>query len=179
MRTNEVWSRSYDVRKALEGVREEREIEFGDTGEMVRYRGVRILWPIFIVQVGMLRFSAGFYAATRAIQADLYRLEACTHRSLRDYDDSTGQKCIDWLARFTGLPSNFLVEYISAQAWDFIFKGKTGKHRFRRLPRILDSLDPISREYQAFDAEISTIAAQEGRSADDVRDVREWPEFRW
>ncbi len=170
---------AYDVRKALEGMREEREIEFADSGEMVRYRGVRILWPVFLSQVGLLRFSAGYYATSRVIQADLYRLEACAHRSLRDYDTSTAQKCIDWLGGFSGLPSNYLVEFVTAQAWEFVFEGRIGKNRFRRLPRILRSLDPMSRRYQAFDAEISTVAAQNGRSPDDVRDARDWPEFRW
>jgi hypothetical protein len=170
---------AYDVRKSYEGQREEKSFSRKETGEKVVYKGERILWPCFLLQLGLLRYSAGHHPTTRLVQAHLYQLEACAEKALLEYHVETGQKCLEWLSGFSGLPSKFLVEFINGQTRAYITTGKAGQARFKKLPALLRTLSPISEEYRRFDGIISTSAAQHACSPDELSDRSDWPDFEW
>jgi len=88
---------AYDVRHAYQGNRDTESIENSV------YFSVDILWPILLVQVGMLRASAAYVATTKAHQAALYRIEACIEEALNAIDANVSLKCCDWLR---GVKSN-------------------------------------------------------------------------
>ena len=48
---------AYDVRKAMEDQRETLAVET-DYGEELSYKGERVLWPTFLLQLALLRWSA-------------------------------------------------------------------------------------------------------------------------
>ena len=52
----------------------------------MKYRGVRILWPIFLPQLAMLRHYAGYRTTDHRDQACLYLLEDCAITSLLAFD---------------------------------------------------------------------------------------------
>lgn len=168
---------AYDVRKAYEGA---RRIEPINTPRgSAEYYSVDILWPVFLVQLGMLRTAAGYLPTSRSHQACLYRLEACAESALLQMEPSVGAMCLRWLSRWSPLPDGFLLEFVSQQARDFVFGGAAGKARFRRLPTVLDDVSPFSSKYREFERYMSEHAAKQNARPQDLWDLSEWPEFRW
>src|SRR5262245_24123867 len=61
---------AYDIRKAKDKSREER--EFGLDDDKVTYRGVSVLWPVFLPQLALLRHYAGYRNTDHRDQGCLY-----------------------------------------------------------------------------------------------------------
>lgn len=168
---------AYDVRKAYEGA---RRVEPTATPHgSADYYAVDVLWPIFLVQVAMLRTAAGYLPTNRAHQANLYRLEACAESALQHMDPAVGSICMRWLAHYAPLPDSFLLEFVSQQARDFVFGATAGKARFRRLPAILDDISTFSPKYKEFERFMSEHAAKQNARPQDLWDFSAWPDFRW
>lgn len=168
---------AYDVRKAYEGA---RRVEPTTTPHgSAEYYAVDVLWPIFLVQVAMLRRAGGYLPTNRAHQANLYRLEACAESALLQMDPAVGSICMRWLAHYALLPDSFLLEFVSQQARDFVFGATGGKARFRRLPAILDDISTFSPKYKDFERLMTGHAAKQNARPQDLRDSSEWPDFRW
>lgn len=169
---------AYDIRHAYQKDRKAK--TFGhDEYDQVKYRGVDILWPIILVQAGLLRWSAGFVPTNNKHQANLYKLESCLEESLNSFDPEIGQYCMDWLARFSGFSSNYIVSFLSHCTKKFICEGKAGKARFKKLPSVLESFFPLSKEYREFEETVVKIANDKKCEPNDLQDRSEWPEFRW
>ena len=94
--TEFVMGLAYDLRHAYQKDREVRSFGF-DEYDKVIYRGVSVLWPVFLVQLGLLRWAASFNPTTRDTQANLYRLEACAENALTSYDPMIGAWCFHWV----------------------------------------------------------------------------------
>ena len=89
---------AYDVRHAYQGDRRTRRVE--TFKGKCTYFAVDILWPIFLVQVAMLRSAASYLPTGKSQQANLYRLEACAENALNDLDADISCECCRWLAEF-------------------------------------------------------------------------------
>lgn len=169
---------AYDVRHAFQRDRLER--EFGvDSLDKVACRGVQIVWPIFLVQVSLLRRAAGLKPTTGAHQADIYRLEYEAEQALVTYDAAVGGECVPLIPLAGDLPRDYLVEYISCWARDYVEQGSAGKARFKKLPVLLRSLWWVGDEYKAFAAHLKTTAAEQGCQPSELTDGSKWREFRW
>lgn len=168
---------AYDVRKAYEG--ERRTGPTATPHGSADYYAVDILWPAFLVQVAMLRTTAGYLPTNRTHQANLYRLEACAESALLQMDLAVGSICMRWLAQYAPLPDNFLLEFVSQQTREFVFGATAGKARFRRLPTILDDISTFSPKYKDFERFMSEQAAKQNARPQDLWDFSEWPDFRW
>ncbi len=168
---------AYDFRKAYEGARriEPAEVQ----GSSAKYFAVDILWPVFLVQLGMLRAAAGYLPTSRAQQSTLYRLEACAEQAMSAFDPSVSAICMRWLAHFTPLPETFLFEFVSQQAHSFVFGAAGGKSRFKRLPVILDDINSLSSRYRDFERSLSAQAAKEGCSPQSLVSLEPWAAFKW
>jgi hypothetical protein len=167
---------AYDVRKSYEGQREK-----WAEGEPIYsgYTAVDILWPNFLVQLGMLRSACAYAPTDRRIQATLYALENCAESALFELDPAVGALCMRWLAQFTRLTDNFLLEFVVHQNKDYLFGAAAGKARIRRLPRLLDDISPFSSAYQDFERSIKKQAEAANAKPQDMGDWSEWPEFKW
>lgn len=163
---------------AYKNLRETR--VFGSHDEdRVTYRGVSILWPFFLVQLGLLRRAASFKPTTRDTQSDLYRLEACAEGALTSYDPTVGKRCFDWLTSFHGFPTTYLIQFVPHCSLQYVTVGKGGKARFDRLPDILRMIDPMSSEYRAFEEQQAHLAPKQSYRPGGITDIEEWPKFRW
>jgi hypothetical protein len=170
---------AYDVRHAYQGMRNVR--TFGiDKLQKVKYYGVSIIWPVFLVQVALLRWAASFKSTTKEIQANLYRLETCAEQSLLSYEPKVATFCIEWLSSFSGFPKNYHAEFVDNCARTYIKQRPTGKKRFEHLPEILKMLSPLSREYKEFTIYLETLAKEKNCKPEDLTSVlEEWPDFKW
>ena len=167
---------AYDLRKAKEGRRDRWS---SDAGEYEGYSAVNVLWPVFLVQLGMLRSACAYMPTNRRVHAHLYALEACAAEALTEFDPVVGAMCMRWLANFTLLPDTFLLEFVTQQTKEFIFGAGQGKARFRRLPGLLDEISSRSQAYQNFERAVTKQSHSLGASPKDMMDLSEWPEFKW
>ncbi|MCC9595324.1 DUF6904 family protein [Rubrivivax sp. JA1055] len=167
---------AYDLRKAREGKRDRWP---SDADAYVGYSAVNILWPIFLVQLGMLRAACAYMPTDRRIQAHLYSLEACAAEALTEFDPSISAMCMRWLANFNLLHDSFLMEFVTHQTREFLFGADQGKARFRRLPRLLDEISPFSQAYHEFERAVVKQAHAQGAKPQDMTDLSEWPDFKW
>ncbi len=171
---------AYEVRHAYQGDREVHKFA-GDVShsETTIYYSFRTLWPIFLMQLGLLRWAAGFQPTGREHQANLYRLEACTENALVSFDPFVGRRCVEWLSHFQGLSGKYLLQYIQNCTLQYVTVGKPGKARFKELPEILRMLSPFSQEYRAFEEYLQGIANEKGCRPEELNDFESWPQFKW
>jgi hypothetical protein len=167
---------AFELRKACEGKRDQWE----PRGlEPENYLGFNSLWPIFLVQLGMLRSTCAYRPTDRRMQAHLYALEACAADALAGYDPAVGAICMRWLADFNIPHQDFLLSFVSYQSKDFVFGAESEASRFRRLPKVLDEISPHSSTYKKFARAVTEQAHTEGADAQEMADWSEWPDFNW
>lgn len=169
---------AFELRKAYEGQRERREFGF-DALDSVTYQGCKLLWPNFLVQVGLLRWAAAFNPTTKSLQANLFRLGAVTEDALRRSDAKIGAECIEWLAGFRGFPNDYLLQFVEDVCLDYVTETRPGKARFATLPRILRSTYSFSKDYQCFKERLEQISEFQKCKPGDLISRAEWPGFKW
>jgi hypothetical protein len=169
---------AYDVRHAFQGDRLVKQIDTLALDE-IEYLGEQILWPYFLIQMGILRQGAAYVPTSAAHQADIYRLEYATEQALLDYDTATGRELIVLSRMVSQLPRDYLVEFISDLTYDWIVNSKPGKARFKKLPALLKKCSPYSNEYQRFAEHAHEIAEEKGCSPFDLSIEHDWPDFKW
>lgn len=171
---------AYEVRHAYQGDRETHRFAADITHkETTIYYSFQSLWPIFLPQLGLLRWAAGFQPTNREQQANLYRLEACAESALKAYDPFIGKRCLEWLSAFHGLPDDYLLQHIEDCARQYVSGKKVGKARFKELPDILLKLSPLSPEYQKFEEYLQKVAQEQNCQAAELSDRGEYPKFKW
>jgi len=171
---------AYEVRHAYQGDREVHKFAADIShSESIIYYSFQTLWPIFLMQLGLLRWATGFQPSSREHQANLFRLEACAESALTSYDPFIGRRCLEWLSSFQGLSGKYLLQYIPNCSLQYVTVGKAGKSRFKNLPEILRMLSPLSKEYRAFKDYMEKTATEKGCKPDDLMDLGEWPDFKW
>ena len=170
-------SLAYELRHAYQGDREFVEVGL-DPSEKAQYVQFRIMWPMILFDLAVLRWIAG-YTGDKNHQANLYRLEYCVEEALIAYDATVGLEAIKEYQRIHGFSKSFLVGYINECAYEYIYGGSTGKMRFRRLPTMLRSFSELSKPYMEFYGIMWKEAEKHGTTPDQLRDAREWSEFEW
>lgn len=169
---------AYDIRHAYQGDRERKRFGFDDL-DTVEYRGVKVFWTVIIPQLGLLRWAAGFHATSKKDQANLFMLEWCVENALEEYDRQTGKMAFDLVTIFQGMGSNYYTQFIDEVTRRYLFEGRPGKARFRRLPEMLRKMSPISEGYRQFAAFLEGKARERGCSPHELSDKSDWPEFKW
>jgi len=109
---------AYDIRKANEKSREER--EFGIDEDKVTYRSVSVLWPFFLPQLAQLRHYAGYRNTDHRDQGSLYLLEDCAITSLLAFDPRIRKECVQLLLNFPTFPNDYLFQFCSDCARRYI-----------------------------------------------------------
>jgi hypothetical protein len=171
---------AYEIRHAYQGDRDTVRLPSNiQESEPSTYFTVRELWPIFLYQLGLLRWAAGFQPTRREHQANLFRLEACAESALKAYDPFIARRCLEWLTIFQAPHDGYLLSYISNCSLRYVTVGKAGKTRFKNLPEILRMSSSFSNEYRAYEAHMESIAREKGCKPGDLVDMDGWPEFKW
>src|SRR5258708_3876002 len=93
---------AYETRKAHEGRRDTRRMSFPGADPTI-YFVFKELWPTFLMQLGLLRWAAGYQPTSKEQQSNLYRLESCTEEALTSLDPFIVRRCVEWLAFFPGV----------------------------------------------------------------------------
>jgi hypothetical protein len=130
------------------------------------------------MELGMLRWAAGFHPTSKGDHANLYALEHCAETALLSYDPVAGFSAAEWLECFMGVPASYLTYFITEVEARYISVSKNGKTRFARLPEFLRMLQPFSQEYKAFEEQMNAIAIERGCKPNDL-ERESFPRFMW
>lgn len=163
---------AYDVRKAFQGQRSESHIDHG--GGRGKIFGVEILWPVILVQVGVLRHAMAFIPTNRLDQATMFELEHTVEAATRAAMPSTVDEVIHHMRQIGAMPYHHLDTVLNSRCCYFI--ELPAEKRLVVLPKLLDTFDPN----YAFLAKQRTTM-QPGIIPPDAfaAGEREWPDFEW
>ncbi len=168
----------YDIRHAYQGGREKKEFKNNELNK-VNYYGVKILWPYFIVPVGLLRWAAAYTTTNSDQQSNLYRIEHIVETTLKVVSFSVAEECMGWLKHFSGFPNDYPIQFLDELSYRFVFDESIHRIRINRLPTILKMSLDVSQEYNNFKENLLKIAHEKACHPDDLSVRNEWPEFSW
>lgn len=165
---------AYDVRKAYEQQRKVIKPPEHFPGMGPRF-GVKILWPVLLVQSRILRASMSFIDTTKWQQAIAYNLEAVIESALE----------ADFGARSVVLEERWL-RIDPAHPWPeeklgsrgAIFCSWTKTERQKRLAGLLASLDPMYSSFYSHWSSNGDATLVHPKELDSWTD-REWPDPKW
>lgn len=168
----------YDIRHAYQGSRE-IEIYGHDEIDKAKYYGVKILWPYFIIQVGLIRWAAGFTPTNNEQQSNLYRLENILETALKEASAPVADECMKWLNHFSGFSNEYLSNFLEEVTYRFVFDQTIHRKRINRLSIVLNMIDEWSYEYKEFKNQLVKVANKKGYKPEELTLSREWPKFMW
>jgi len=165
---------AYDVRKAYEGQREiiPRPRHQKSLGE--RY-GVRILWPVLLLQQRILRVSLAFLDHSRRHQAITYALESVIEDGLQeDFGNESPAIIEQWQRLDPTYPD--IVDKLDTRC--ALFCSWSNRDRKRRLAALLASFGPLYA--------LAPAAGTSGRGSVEISPAElerwvgaDWPDPRW
>lgn len=145
---------AFDVRKAKEHQRERVPLGI-DKYDKVVYRGVKILWPIFLFQLKMLLDKK--QSATASERADIERLHSEAIEALTLADEKLSKRAISAFEAFPEIPKSYLTTFVDAAVIEYL---RIDKHRFSQLWEIITMLYPTSRAYTSFEEQVRKKAME-------------------
>lgn len=165
---------AYDVRKAYERQREVIKAPENCPEIGTRF-GVKILWPVLLVQCRMLRSSMSYIDTTKWHQAVAYNLEAVIESALKE---DFGAKADVLLERWMRIDPSYPGVEEKLDSRGAIFSSWSKSERRKRLPGLLLSLDTMySSVYPMWLSygDTTLVSPQELDSWVGV----EWPDPKW
>ena len=164
---------AYDLRKALTGQRS-KAFRSNPDGSRCRIFGVEILWPVILVQVGLLRQAMGFMPTSRLDQSIMFELEHVVESAVRAAGPDRADEILEWMRRVGLAPYSHLAAVLDSRCLYFI--ECPAAKRLATLPRLMETFDPM----YAFWAEGGAVMRAGIISPDAFAySDREWPDFKW
>ncbi len=166
---------AFDARKAYERQREiiRPPAHLKEIG--VRY-GVKILWPVILLQARLLRLALAFVDHSREHQAITYALEAVIEKGLREDFPGSADAIIARWQRIDAAQPNVFAKLDSRGA---IFSSWTKSQRQKLMLPLLESFDPLFDTLYEFDVRHGQRTATLS-PAEIVRwENTQWPDPKW
>lgn len=164
---------AYDVRKAFEGQRRKAWRGRFDE-ERCRTFGVEILWPVLLLQAGLLRQSMSFIPTDRLDQSVMYELEHVIVSALRKATPAAADDVIYAAQRACGNPYAHLELTLTSRCIYFI--ELTPNRRLSALPKLMETFD------LAYESSVDPSARSRRGSIPPTAFTgpeRDWPDFEW
>ena len=162
---------AYDVRKAQEGQRLKRKLK--QTPEPLVLYGVEILWPVILVQMGLLRHAMGFMPTSKRNQASMFELEYVVEAAVDAAVGADAEEIIEWIPRLGAAPYAHLSSILTSRCLYFI--ELPAKKRLPALIPLLESFDPMFDYFSESGPAKANRIPQRAFMAGEA----EWPEFEW
>ena len=164
---------AYDLRKAFEGQRS-KAFRSDPDGSRCRIYGVEILWPVILVQVGLLRQAMGFIVTNRLDQSIMFELEHVVETAVRAAEPGRADEILEWMGRVGSAPYSHLAAVLDSRCRYFI-ECPPAK-RLSTLPRLMETFDPMYEFLAEHRLALRPgIISPEAFAGGD----REWPDFKW
>ena len=163
---------AYDARKAFQGERRESHVD--NDGDQNKIFGVEVLWPVILIQVGVLRHAMAFMICNRLDQATMFELEHVVELAARAAIPSTADEIIHSVYQIGTMPYQHIDAVLNSRCCYFI--ELPAQQRMSLLPKLMETFNPMydflaKQNHVKRPAIISPDAFAEGD--------REWPDFDW
>jgi hypothetical protein len=163
---------AYDARKAFEGQRSENYTDQGH--DRCKIFGVEILWPVVLVQVGILRHAMAFMPTSRLDQATMFELEHVVESAVRSATPGTADAIIHQMRQIGAMPYQHIEIVLDSRCRYFIERPAT--KRLAVLSKLMETFDPM---YLFLAERGATMRPGVIKPTDfDVGD-NTWPDFKW
>jgi len=164
---------AYDIRKADEGQRSQ-DYRFDHNDDRCRIYGVEILWPVLLIQIGMLRQAMAFIPTTKLDQAIMFELEYVVESAVRAAMPTMAENVIHRI-RFNGsAPYRHINSVLDSRCRYFI--KLPVKQRLKVLPELMNTFDPIYAFLSKTGAGLRPGAIPLSAFTENGE---EWPDFEW
>ncbi|PKY09683.1 hypothetical protein B1757_13855 [Acidithiobacillus marinus] len=165
---------AYDFRKAYENQRE-RTYRSNAEDQKIRIYGVGIVWPMLLVQVGVLRQALAFMPGNKLDQSLMFELEYVVELALQKALPTLTHEEIDrMIYGMSGGPYKHLENILDSRCRYFV--GLSPEKRLKSLPMLMETFNPMH-EYLAS----AGIDTRPGIIHPDafIDSERCWPDFEW
>ena len=168
-----VLSLAYDVRKAMEGQRLKAWRQ--NLNDKTRIYGVQLLWPLILIQIGLLREAMAFLPTTKREQATLFEFEYVLEAAVRQALPVTADEL--WLRVRCAMIATYAELDLIIDSRCCYFLELPPAKRLAALDRVLETFDPMylnfayERDGQLRPGVIPPDSFAQGPCA--------WPAFKW
>ena len=163
---------AYDARKAFQGERRESHVDYG--GDRNKIFGVEVLWPVILIQVGVLRHAMAFMICNRLDQATMFELEHVVELAARAAIPSTADEIIHSMYRTGAMPYQHIDAVLNSRCCYFI--ELPAQKRLSILPKLMETFGPM----YDFLAKQNPVMRHGIIPLNSFADGdREWPDFDW
>lgn len=164
---------AYDMRKAFEGRRSQDYRTFSED-DRCRIYGAEVLWPLLLVQVGVLRQAMAFIPTNKLDQAIMFELEHVVESAVRAAVPILADEIIYRMSCIGSASYMHLDSVLDSRCRYFI--ELPPKQRLKTLPKLMETFDPM---YE-FLAETGVSSGPGAITPDAFVDTPEgWPDFEW
>ncbi|WP_189354808.1 DUF6904 family protein, partial [Vogesella fluminis] len=164
---------AYDVRKAFQGQRSQ-DYRAHSEDDRCRIYGVEVLWPVLLVQIGVLRQAMAFMPTNKLDQALMFELEYVVESALRTAIPVTADEVIHRIGCIGSASYMHLDSVLDSRCRYFI--ELPAKQRLKTLPKLMETFDPM----YGFWADAGSGMRPGIIPPDAFVDGRqEWPDFKW
>ncbi|WP_052742180.1 DUF6904 family protein [Kiloniella litopenaei] len=158
-------SLAYDVRKAYQREREVTSVEsFEDSYKLY---GVKIIWPVLLLQISVLRNAMGFLPTTRSDQAIMFDLESTIEAALKKAIPNDADKIFELL----GVIGSEKLEHLEK-----IYLSKCKKYVSLSTRQRLKTLLPL---LQTMSSSYNLLSKHHENNFDFDEHRFDWPKFDW
>lgn len=160
---------AYDVRKASEG-RRSQDYRAYSGDDRCRIYGAEVLWPMLLVQVGVLRQAMAFIPTNKLDHAIMFELEHVVESAVREAMPILADEVIHRIGCIGSASYMHLDSVLDSRCR--YFAGLPAKQRLKVLPKLMETFDPM---YE-FTAEPRPGAIPSNAF---VSNADGWPDFEW
>ena len=163
---------AYDVRKAFQGARSESHMDHG--GGRCTIFGVEILWPVILVQVGILRHAMAFMPTNRLDQATMFELEHLVESAVCAAMPGTTDEVIHHMSQIGAIACHHIDTVFDSRCRYFI--ELPANKRLVALPKLMETFYPM---YGFLAEQGATMRSGFILPEAFVIGDYEWPDFEW
>ncbi|CRP81728.1 hypothetical protein ABZR77_25835 [Pseudomonas aeruginosa] len=162
---------AYNVRKAFQGQRTQGYRSYSED-DKCRIYGVEVLWPVLLVQVGVLRQAMAFIPTSKLNQALMFELEHVVESALRMAVPVTADEVIQQIRHVGSTSYLHLDSMLDSRCRYFI--SLPANQRLKTLPKLMETFNPMYGFLAKSDMRPGIIPPSAF-----VEDGQEWPDFKW
>ena len=164
---------AYDLRKAFQGQRSQDYRTHSEDDRCCIY-GVEVLWPLLLVQVGVLRQAIAFTPTSKLDQALMFELEYVVESALRMAIPVTADEVIQRMSRIGSAPYMHVDNVLDSRCRYFI--ELPAKQRLVTIPKLMETFDPMYGFLASVRSGVKSDIIPPGAF---VNCKKKWPDFKW
>lgn len=139
---------SYEIRKAKEGSRDQRESSHFSLEQATHY-GTKTSWVHLLFSLSAIKHNMQFYATTKLDVSMLLQLEFWLERAMNEFDEIGAKNLVGYIENGLDGANAFSYQYMQSIHIDYVQLGG-GKRAFRKLPELLMRSVFFTEEYKEY-----------------------------